>query len=269
MNRINPSRKKLLNRDDRAGNGGSGGRAGKGVVREVTVSATEQLTPHLKRITLTGSALADFPDNQQGAYVKVRVEQDSEKVALRSYTIQGFDKKKQLLVLDFVVNLHEGPATNWASKVAVGDQVSFGGPGPRKMDSFDASTYLLVGDLTSVNAVIAYAKFIQSKATVYAFIEAPSTDDFIEIEWPANVQAHWYLSEKGVHDAIINAVKDIKALPADTHVFIASEAGVFRELRAYMRDELKLPGDQLFASAYWKQGKDSDQLSVEKRQDTI
>ena len=248
---------------------GNGRRGGRGVVREVVVSRTQQLSPHLKRVVLTGDSLSDFPEDQQGAYVKLRIDQGSEKLIMRSYTIQAFDPSTRELTLDFVVGQHVGPATDWADTVSVGQKVSIGGPGPRKMDCFGASTYLLVGDLTSINAVIAYANLIDSSATVHAFLDAPSSEDFLAIDWPKNVQVSWHLAEKGKHDSIVEAVKQMESLPVDTHVFIASEASVFRELRRFVRDNVGLPNEQLFASAYWKEGKDSDQLSMDKLQDTI
>jgi len=39
--------------------------------RELTVTAASQLTPNMRRLTLQGDDLADFPDDAEGAYFKL------------------------------------------------------------------------------------------------------------------------------------------------------------------------------------------------------
>ncbi len=129
----------------------------KAQVRLTHVSNVIELSPHLRRISVTGESLQDFPSAMEGGYVKVVLQSagDSE-VKMRSYTIRAFNPQSNELSLDFVVNRHNGPATNWARQAKVGDSVGIAGPGPMKMTDYDHHSYLLVADLTSINAINGY-----------------------------------------------------------------------------------------------------------------
>lgn len=122
---------------------------------------------------MSGADLADFPSSQDGALVKVllphpgevlpNLDIKSENPAIkRSYTIREFDAINQKLVIDFVINCHQGPAIDWATQAQVGDYLGFAGPKVCKLTDFNADSYLLIGDMTSVNAVNGYAKFIST-----------------------------------------------------------------------------------------------------------
>ena len=49
------------------------------------VSQVIDLSPHLRRIVVTGDSLNDFPIDQEGSYVKVVIEKEGE-VVMRLYT---------------------------------------------------------------------------------------------------------------------------------------------------------------------------------------
>ncbi|MCL1113171.1 siderophore-interacting protein [Shewanella basaltis] len=77
-------------------------RTNKPIVRETHIYNITDISPYLRRIVLSGDALADFPVNQQGAYVKVLIPQAGDiqlntqvsgpNAALkRSYTVRDFD----------------------------------------------------------------------------------------------------------------------------------------------------------------------------------
>ncbi|MCT8986853.1 siderophore-interacting protein [Shewanella phaeophyticola] len=88
-------------------------------VRVTHICNITDISPYLRRIVLGGEQLADFPANQQGAYVKVLFPQAGEielntqvsgsnAAIKRSYTIRDFDAEQRLLSLDFVINKHRG-----------------------------------------------------------------------------------------------------------------------------------------------------------------
>lgn len=83
---------------------------------------------------------------------------------MRSYTIRHVDEHTGALTLDFVINMHQGPATNWAKEARVGDEVGIAGPGPKKLDNYEHPHYILLGDLTSVNAIKSYVQHLPKNA---------------------------------------------------------------------------------------------------------
>ena len=117
--------------------------------RNATVVNSIQITPHLQRIILGGEDLKTFPQNEEGAYVKLILEKDKallenskHRPKMRSYTVAEYDEKNSTLALDFVINMHEGLSTNWAKNARPGEQVVIAGPGPRKIYDFPETDYL-------------------------------------------------------------------------------------------------------------------------------
>ena len=108
----------------------------------LTVKEIRPLTPHMRRITLSGESLGEFPEDQESGYVKLffpeeggqldgRGNADSAKEVRRSYTIRAFDAQALELVLDFVDHGDTGPASRWAGTCQVGDSITIRGPGDK------------------------------------------------------------------------------------------------------------------------------------------
>ena len=96
----------------------------------------------MKRITLCGDDLADFPIDAESGYVKALfhpqgipvVDADSVKGAVkRSYTVRAFRAATRELDIDFVLHGDFGPASTWATSAGIGDILAIAGPGPTKL----------------------------------------------------------------------------------------------------------------------------------------
>jgi NADPH-dependent ferric siderophore reductase len=85
--------------------------------------------------------------------------------------------------MDFVVNRHNGPATRWARKAKVGDSMSIADPGPIKMTNYQHHSYLLVGDMTSVNAINGYIPMFKKESDIRAIIAVPDRADIISMDY--------------------------------------------------------------------------------------
>lgn len=243
--------------------------------RLAEVVNVESLSPHLQRITVAGEALHTLPAGEEGGYVKVilpdpgcdELELDlgrTPRPTMRSYTIQAFDPETTELVLDFVVNRHQGPATNWAKTAKLGDKVGIAGPGPKKLDIWDAPRYVLLGDLTSLNAVAAYSQRISPFASIDAVIMVPHEEDQVALEVSANTRLHWVMENQ--ENVLVETVRGFReSLTTDTVVFMGLEARQIRPLRNLFQDEIGVPRQQMFAVGYWKRGVDADRFGMEKQ----
>lgn len=244
----------------------------KKATRLTQVSQVVDLSPHLRRIILTGEALSDFSQEQIGAYVKVLLpstnktnlnfNKKEENVEIkRSYTIQNFNPDTKELSLDFVINCHDGPASNWAKAAKIGDKLKIAGPGPRKLTNLSASSYLFIGDLTSINAIVAYNKMIPTNAISYIFITVPTKQDIPKDNinmFAGSTSIHWII-DNGLDEysnQLLEKLITLPKLPTDTQVFIGAEAHQVRITRNYLSDEHNL--NNFAASAYWKKGVDAD-----------
>lgn len=249
-------------------------------VRLTQVAAINRLSPHLTRFELIGPDLADFPIGQDGAHVKVllphpgeilpNLDMTSENPALkRSYTIREFDAVDKKLVIDFVVNCHQGPATDWASQAKVGDYLGIAGPGVRKLTDFNAESYLLIGDVTAVNAVNGYAKFIQPNALVKALVTVPTRSDIITMDGGEHLQINWRIEDENPAD-IEECVSALASeLSVNSQVFIGLEASQLRAVKSMLLCDLDFNRLNIHATGYWKKGLDADRFNSDKKRNPL
>ncbi|WP_404343250.1 siderophore-interacting protein [Pseudoalteromonas mariniglutinosa] len=249
-------------------------------VRRATVLSATQITPHLKRITVGSAEFADFPVDQKGAYVKVllphpgqsAVEIDlnaAQPATMRSYTIRSIDPVSRAITLDFVINHHQGIATHWAKHAKPGDQLAIAGPGPRKLTDFRQSHYLLLGDLTSVNAINAYLSYLPAAAHVDVLIHVSDQDDIIALEKAEShtkQRINWLVTSTPDTDVVDRVTELLAQYSKAPLVFMALEAGLVRSLKHVMTNEFAIPRQQIISSGYWKKGVDADGFKRLKQQ---
>ncbi|MGR5145320.1 siderophore-interacting protein [Photobacterium alginatilyticum] len=249
----------------------------KPAVRLTQVADTIELSPHLKRIVLSGEGLIGFPTGKEGAHVKVILPSKGEEIpnldirgnsrpVMRSYTIREYNQDTNRLSLDFVINRHHGPATDWAANAKKGDYLGIAGPGPMKLTSFNAENYLLVGDLTSVNAINGYALTISNQSTINAIISVPTEEDIIPLDVGSNVSVHWVIDKEDEANSLSEAIMAIAGkLPANTDVFLGLEARNVRTLKGLLQEEVRIHRQNITATGYWKKGVDADRFGAQKK----
>ncbi|SDK32443.1 NADPH-dependent ferric siderophore reductase, contains FAD-binding and SIP domains [Ferrimonas sediminum] len=237
----------------------------KPVPRATQVSKVIPLSPHLRRIVVSGDSLSTFPEGMEGGYVKVVLPEEGGERKMRSYTIRAFDPKARELSLDFVINRHRGPATDWAATAVVGDRVGIAGPGPMKLTNYRHHSYLLVGDLTSINAINGYLPRFRADADVRALISVPTREDIIELDYDSSHNTRWIIEDESFEPLQQRVLDTARGMAADTHVFLALEASQIRALRAPLQEQIGIDRLNLFAVGYWKQGVDADRFGLQKR----
>ncbi|MDO9354924.1 MAG: siderophore-interacting protein, partial [Solirubrobacteraceae bacterium] len=130
-------------------------------IRLLTVSAIEELTPSMRRVTLTGP-LSKFASASPDDHVKLifpfpgkteidlpelgpqGISRGAERPPMRDYTPRRFDPAAGELVIDIVVH-GDGPGATWAANAVVGTPI--GQVGPRGSAVIDGTPdwYLLAG----------------------------------------------------------------------------------------------------------------------------
>lgn len=245
--------------------------------RATYISAITQLSPHLLRFVLVGDDLHDFPSDQDGVHVKAVLSPDGQpftddgwrEATKRSYTIREFNPTTKQLVLDFVVNRHQGPATDWAQQAKVGDYLGIAGPGEAKMTDFNGSHYLLVGDLTSVNAVNGFARYMRPDAQVIGVVSVPTRADCIAMDAGSHLHMHWHIEDE-TSQSLPDLVESLAAnMPRDTQVFLGLEASQLRAIKSMLLNELEFERLNIHATGYWKKGLDADRFGEDKRRNPL
>ncbi len=238
----------------------------KPAVRLTHVSKIITLSPHLLRIVVAGKSLNGFPTGMEGSYVKVVLpSEDDADIKMRSYTIRSFNPESNELALDFVVNRHSGPATNWAKQAKVGDPVGIAGPGPMKMTNYEHHSYLLVGDLTSINAINGYLPRYKKDADVRVILSVPTRADIIAMDYDDTCNTEWFIEEEAAQTLQQRVLQTAQHMPKDTHVFLGLEARKIRALRPLLQEELGFDRLNLSAVGYWKKGVDADRFGAQKK----
>lgn len=153
-------------------------------VSYVRVVGVERITPRTARVTFTGDALAelmeDRPDQQmklcfpragQGVPRLPEPEADDtygmrwyeaylaipepERPLLRSFTVRGYDRRLDVMAVDFVLHGDDGPAARWGRDARPGDVLGMVGPSSLYARPLPAADWLLLvnGDETALPAI--------------------------------------------------------------------------------------------------------------------
>ena len=141
-------------------------------MRLLTVKRISELSPSMRRITLTGPELPEFLSASFDDHVKLilpevqgekpnipvvgdnglQFDETRAKPVMRDYTPRHYDPATNELDIDFVLH-HEGPATDWASKAELGHYVGIGGPRGSFVVPMDFDWHLLIGDEAALPAI--------------------------------------------------------------------------------------------------------------------
>jgi NADPH-dependent ferric siderophore reductase len=232
-------------------------------MRMTQVAQIKDLGPHMRRITLTGDDLNDFPSKQESAHFKAIFPQPGQskpklgtypgfKKWMRSYTIRAFNEQTKALTVDFAVNDHKGLGTDWANNAKVGDFLGIAGPGDTKHTNYYADWHLLVADLTGIPAAAAVLERLPAEAKGIAVLQVPTEQDKQVIHGPKNITVKWVINPDLTKNELLNAVQTIDWMQGEPAIFIAGE---IRQVKAIKRHVEQMPGyssEQTYASGYWK-----------------
>jgi len=242
-------------------------------IRKLNVVKASELGKSMKRITLQGDDLADFPENQESGYVKIRFPKNldneptnsNKDYDLRSYTIRAFDLEKRELVLDFLLHGDSGPASKWASSVKIGDSIEIAGPGPAILAA-PADWYLFVGDMTALPAIAVNLEKLSPESKGMALLEINSLEDKQDLRKPEGVEVRWIINTDpltGCED-LIESLNNVEITGENPYVWVAGEFELLRFARKILKHDKALPKESLYLSCYWKIGADDPGMKKAK-----
>jgi NADPH-dependent ferric siderophore reductase len=222
----------------------------------------------MRRISLSGEDLHDFPHDQESGYVKLVLEHEGELVR-RTYTVRTYNPVTETLDVDFVLHGDEGPASAWASNALVGDRIPVGGPGPKKLVDFSADWFLIAGDMTALPALSVNIEQLAADARGYVAIEILSEEDKQELPFPPGMEVHWVINPEPNTEEfpLLEKIRQFKFLEGRPSMWIAGEFHTSRAIRRYLKMECNVQRDEIYASSYWHIGLSEDRHKVAKSQD--
>lgn len=245
--------------------------------REMTVMAVREITPHMRRITLSGENLDSFATG--GLHFKLFVPPagldkpewpvpgkdglpiwpaDDKRPAVRTYTIRAIDAEAGTFDADFVLHGDQSVGSRWALNAKPGDLVGVRGPTGRGI--VQADWYLLVGDETALPAIARHLEALPASARGVALIEVADESERQAIETASGIEIRWLYrngAEPGTTTLLIDAVRAVEMPEPGTSLFAMAgvEAETFKAIRQYWREELRLDKKDILPSTYWRRGK--------------
>jgi len=249
-----------------------------------TVVAAWNLTPNMIRVTLTAPDFDGIDADCHGANCKLFLPEegqtreafeaqlvDGPRPTVRTYTVRQMRKEKNEIDIDFVNHGDGGPASAWARRAKAGSFCGFAGPGPVKVKTFYANSYLIVADMSALPVAAATLEAMPEDAIGTAFFEIMDEKDRQDFRIPKGIQCNWIINSKPhvPNDTIPQMVKALEIPEGVLQTCIAGESGMIKTLRQELLVEQGLPKDDCYISGYWKIGLVEDEHQQMKRQEAM
>lgn len=242
-----------------------------------TVSAVEQVHPHLRRITFRGGDLTTFtplgPDTflyvllPPPGHDELTIDQSFTWDAYREmpeetrpvgayYTVRAWRPVTAELDMLFVLHEPAGPASAWAASAQPGDPAALWGPREAFEPQAGTDWYLLVADDTGLPAAAVIAETLPEDVRVLVVAEVDGPAERQELPDRPGLDVTWVYRHGAapgtVADRTLAAVRHLE-LPAGTgYVWGGGESRTLTAVRRYVRDEVGLSRSQVSLVAYWR-----------------
>ncbi len=252
------------------------------VLRELTVVAVEDVTPRMRRLGLSGPALAAhvvdgvevpaFASPGFDDHVKVFVPlEGADRPVLPRQRTDGLDwttegtrpigkdytprrVTPERVDLDFVRHGH-GLASTWAERATIGDAAWIAGPTIGQGPPHDVDWFAVAGDETALPAIGRLLEELPSGVRAEVVIEVADAGEEQRLESGADVRVRWLHrdgAEPGTTTQLVDAVRALPWHDGRVYAWMAGESTAARAVRTYWRSERAVARDCLDVTGYWR-----------------
>lgn len=225
----------------------------------VEVASSEPISENLRRVTLTGPALAGWrstgaPDefvhvHLPGAEPAEGWSDDHDNA--RHYTVRRWDPDVPALVIDVVTHGH-GTGAAWAQQAQPGEVVAVSEPHGYYGPPEGTTRRLLVADTTGLPAV---ARILEEAGPAESFevvVELMTMNDAIPLPSAAQVTLSWRISGNGrTPSGLLAVMEGMATPPEDTYVWVACESAESRRVRTFIRSHWPRHHTAYRVVGYW------------------
>lgn len=222
----------------------------------VTVSAVQDVTEFVRRVTFTAEQLGSYVrcgwDEYFGLLIP-RLEDDA-RPALRWYSMRSLRTSDQEMDVDIVLHGDDGPGTAWVSRCQPGDQLPLrvGGADYLTLPAADES-HLFVADETSLPALAAIAdEYVATGAVgqVIAVVETPDLEHATTIH-PDFPVTHLLRGARKPGSEAIGYVESMTLPPLD-FAWLCGESRLATSLRRHLTKARGVDRKAIAFSGYWR-----------------
>jgi len=243
--------------------------------RMLTVARIRDLTPRMRRMTLTGDDLAGFVSSGFDDHIKLffprpgedqparpaigadgrSIWEENQKPPSRDFTPRRYDAEAGELDADFA--LHDnGPATNWATKVRPGLKLGVGGPRGSFVISTAFDWHLLIGDEAALPAIGRRLEELPATAQAFVVADIADANEELSLMSKATFDVKWVHRDgarPGSVEGLDYAARALQLPPGQGFTWIAAETAVAKHLRQILI-ERGFDRRWMRAAGYCKQG---------------
>lgn len=172
----------------------------------------------------------------------------------RTYTVRRWDSQTGELDVDFVIH-GVGPATAWARRVRVGDEIQIAGPKASGGHPAGADWVLVGGDETALPAIGRWLEEWPSGLRGQVFVEVGAESHRQDLPIPAGVELTWLVrngQEAGTTTLLYDAIRAAEWPTGVVYAWVAGEALTLAPIRRWLRQVKELPKEQVEVTGYWR-----------------
>ncbi|MFF8570203.1 SIP domain-containing protein [Streptomyces sp. NPDC015408] len=253
-------------------------------LREVEVVRIADLTPGMRRVTLSGEQLCAFTtpegftrpafasrgfDDDLALYfshpglsdpvlpvqgeAKLIVPKDPRPLS-RAYTVRRWDPEAGELDVDFVRH-GVGVGTTWAYRAAPGDRIHLSGPRTSKTLPAGTDWWLVAGDDTALPAIGRLLDELPADARAQVFVEIAEDAHRQELRELPGVDVTWLVrpgETSGTVSPLTGAVRGAGWWPGQAFVWLAGEHTAVRDIRRHLVEDRGVPKEDIDFTGYWR-----------------
>lgn len=253
-------------------------------LRELEVKRVSDITPGLRRITLTGDELGarttpegfdqlefdstGFDDDiklifaypgETGPVLPLRKEggirfPKERRPLTKTYTVRRWDAATRELDVDFVKH-GLGTATTWAYRAQPGERIHIAGPSTSTGLPEGADWLLIAGDDTATPAIARFLEDLPADTRGQVFLEVAEDSHVYDLREMPNMAVTWLTrngTPAGASTLLADAVADAAWQDGQCFAWLAGEQSVVRDLRRHLIDVRGLDKAWIDFTGYWK-----------------
>jgi len=243
--------------------------------RAVVIKKVQDLTPHMRRITVTGSELAGFSTQGVAGHVRVLLPAPGQESPVlpewgpegpvyaegvprptsRAYTPRRWDEIAMELDIDFVLHGDNGPASAWAARAKPGDKLVVVAPRRAFQPDPAVDWHLIAGDESALPAIATILEVLPSSTWAMVYVEISDALEELPLPSAARVEIHWLYRRDGAPGSkLVPAVRDVTFPRGQGRAWVACEAEAMRNVRRHLIAERGMDRAAINTQGYWKAG---------------
>ena len=189
------------------------------------------------------------PDGPGGAGITSA--EDGPRPTVRTYTPRRYDAATGTLEIQFVLH-GAGPASEWAERASVGDQLAVAGPGGRFSLDESAVEWWIAADESAIPALGTLLEALPSHVTARVHVEVAGPEDEIKLTSPAKTSITWHHRRPNAWGAALLDAAGKDGMDPNARVWVACEAAAMRAIRRRFIAERPILPSALITRGYWR-----------------